>query len=193
MRRFFPFLALAFLLSSAALMRAANMDISDPTCIDCINPVGTSFTFNSNGAGGGFLEFTNNSGVDWTSLNIIETGVPAFIGDVQNIFLSSNAFTNFQAIDQADGSTLIRFFGVSTDCSLAIDVVLPCGILSGQLFTINLNDAGTSPTGSGGWLDANGNSISFAAVANPVPEPASLLLLGSGIVGVFGRKFRKRR
>ena len=180
------------MVSSAALMHAANMDISDPNCIACINPVGTTFTFTSNGAGGGFLEFTNNSGVDWTSLAIVETGVPAFIGEFQNIFLTTNAFENATATDRPDGSTLLLFSGISTDCT-PNSVGLPCGIRAGTLFTINLNDDSTSPDGSGGWLDANSNPIGFAATANPVPEPASLLLLGTGMVGLFGSKFRKRR
>jgi hypothetical protein len=45
-------------------------------------------------------------------------------------------------------------------------------------FTSNL-----SPTGQG----------TFSATVQPVPEPASLLLLGSGIAALFGRSRLRRR
>lgn len=204
MRRLaFSLVLMIFMVSSVALVQASSMDISDPTCTSeiCPNPVGLTFSFDSNTAGGGAFIATNTSGEVWTSLSIVETGVPAFIGDIQNILLSSNAFTNFEATDQADGSTLIRFFGIDTALCAddlpgvpdidSTDLVEHCGIGINDIFTISLNDDHSpNPDGTGGWLDQNGSPIHFVAL---VPEPASLLLLGAGLAGILGLKKKQRR
>lgn len=50
---------------------------------------------------------------------------------------------------------------------------------------------------SGGWEDrfeiyGNITSVTLSSASNPVPEPATLLLLGSGLIGMVGWKKKKR-
>ena len=73
------------------------------------------------------------------------------------------------------------------------------GILTLDSFTINLNDDGptdVSPTGSGGWSNVGGEVRTFDAsanVANPVPEPATLMLMGVGLGALLAKKKLRSR
>ena len=56
--------------------------------------VGVNFSFTIPKSGKGFLFFTNTSGKNWTSLALIEKGVPASaISCTQNLFLSCTTKT----------------------------------------------------------------------------------------------------
>src|SRR5258708_8554012 len=56
--------------------------------------VGVNFSFNIPKSGKGFLFFTNTSGKNWTSLALIEKGVPAnAISCTQTLFLSCTTKT----------------------------------------------------------------------------------------------------
>src|SRR5271157_2349075 len=57
-------------------------------CPQCV-PVGLNFSFSVPASGSGKLFFTNTSGVNWTSLTLTETGVPA-----ADIKCSSYLFTS---------------------------------------------------------------------------------------------------
>ena len=73
------------------------------------------------------------------------------------------------------------------------------GILNLDSFTINLNDGGptdVSPTGVGGWSNAGGAVRTFDAsanVGNPVPEPATLMLMGVGLGALLAKKKLRSR
>ena len=55
-----------------------KMVVSDPTCGDgCQHVEGTTFAFSSNGSGGGFITFENDSDATWSSLLIETNGIAA--------------------------------------------------------------------------------------------------------------------
>lgn len=188
----FSFLAvLCFLwMGSTTLVRADGvpvdpvMGVTDPTCTEC--GVGLTFSFFSNATGGGFTDFQNVSGQNWTSLLIDVTTNGGTLPSVpaSSITCITNTFATCQSFDLAGGVTAIYLTGV---------FVPPDDIPNLGFFTINLNDLinGVQPravNGTGGW----GAFREFDATANapsPVPEPATITLLGVGL----GALLTKRR
>ena len=167
-----------------------QMIVSDPPCVEsCGTAVGTTFSFMSDTNGGGFFTFQNVSEENWSSL-LITTGSDPFNVPAASVTCSTNAFLSCQASDLAGGITAMFLSGLNTDIH---------GILIFDSFTINLNDDGptdVSPTGSGGWSNVGGDVRTFDAsanVANPVPEPATLTLMGAGLGALLAKKkFRSR-
>ena len=169
-----------------------KMDVTDPICGEgCTFLESTVFSFTSNGNGGGFLTFKNVSAIDWTSL-LIETGSDPFNVPASSVTCTTNAFMSCQVSDLAGGITAMYLSGVN---SISSELGRPFGILSGDVFTINLNDAGTATNGTGGWDKGTPRTFDGAAnVPSPVPEPASLTLIGVGIGALAAtKKFRDRR
>lgn len=171
----------ALLLSSAAFADS----FSDPKIIiqgvqggafincppqGCV-PVGTKFSFTSPEQGFGKLFFTNASGQNWTSLRLIETGVPAgAISCVQSLFASCKIET------LNNGAVEILLSGVGkTDNAHH-------GIRAGQNFAIGFKCDGKNNC----WPQGG---ITFGAQAN-VPEPATMALLTTGLAAIFSRRKR---
>jgi hypothetical protein len=59
-----------------------------------------------------------------------------------------------------------------------------CGV------TLNLSRMGTDGQGNGIY---SFQSVSYSFRAAPTPEPATLILFGSGLLGVVGARLRKRQ
>ena len=137
--------------------------------------VGLNFTFNVPESGTGTLFFTNTSGKNWTSLTLIETGVPAAA-----ISCSQTFFLNCSTKTLENGSVEILLSGVSHGDSDSRN-----GILNGQSFSIGFNCVGNSC-----WP---GNT-SFSAHASAVPEPGTVALMVTGLGAIVSRrKLRKNR
>ena len=141
---------------------------------DGCRQVGMKFSFTSPEKGAGQLFFTNASGKNWTSLKLIETGVPASaITCVQSLFLGCRVST------LKNGSVEILLSGVNRKGDNP-----RTGIMAGQSFVINFQCEGKSCWPKGG--------INFTAQALSAPEPASMALLATGLVGIFSRRKRWR-
>lgn len=130
----------------------------------CTVITGLTFNFSVPQAGFGLLHFLNSSGVTWTSLTLTELGVPAI-----DVTCTSDAF-----------SCSVVAFGTGAKIVLTATGEFK-GIPNGNSFEIILGCVnGDCPHWPGG--------LEFTAVANSVPEPASLVLLLGGVAGIYTRR-----
>ena len=132
--------------------------------------VGIDFTFTTPKNGSGTLFFTNASGKNWTSLTLIETGVPAQdISCKQTLFLSCTTKT------LKNGSVEILLSGVNKGQNPRT------GILNGQSFAIGFGCVGDSCWPGG---------MTFTAHAGTVPEPGTVALMVTGLGAIVSRRKR---
>jgi hypothetical protein len=135
-------------------------------------PVGTKFSFTSPAQGSGKLFFTNASGKDWTSLRLIESGVPAgAITCIQGLFTSCTVKT------LKNGATEILLSGVAGGDNPHH------GIRAGQSFAIGFKCDGK---------DCWPGGLAFHAIAN-APEPATIALMTTGVAAIVSRRKRWKR
>jgi hypothetical protein len=134
----------------------------------CTN-VGVNFSFTSPAKGEGSLFFTNESGKKWTSLTLIETGEPAAdISCAQTLFLSCSTKT------LKNGSVEILLSGVKGGLNPRT------GIANGQSFLIQFACVTGTCWPKGG--------LQFTAHAGTAPEPETVALMVTGLVGIFSRR-----
>ena len=133
----------------------------------CTN-VGVNFSFTIPKSGSGFLFFTNASGKNWTSLTLIETGVPAnAISCAQTLFLSCSTKTLH------DGSVEILLSGIKGGQNPRK------GILNGQSFEI-----GFACVQGSCWP----GGLSVGGHAGTVPEPGTVALMVTGLGAIVSRR-----
>jgi len=134
----------------------------------CTN-VGMNFDVTVPKHGSGTEYFTNASGKNWTSLKLIETGVPAeAVTCSQSLFLSCTVKT------LENGSVEILLAGVAGHKLNAKN-----GILNGQSFSI-------------GFACVNGNcwpgGMTIHAQAGSAPEPGTIALMLTGFGAIVSRR-----
>lgn len=147
---------------------------SSPTLLSGCPPegctqVGMNFSFGVPDSGKGTLFFTNASGQNWTSLALIEKGVPASaITCIQNLFLSCTTKT------LKNGAVEILLSGIK-GASNPLK-----GILTGQSFSIGF------ACSEGCWP----GGLDFTAHANvaAVPEPGTIALVVTGLGAIVARR-----
>ena len=83
------------------------------------------------------------------------------------------------------GPQIVNLFGASPVVMFASALPLTAGTYA--MFNESLAYVG------GGWTDNYTWSLTVAPTATAVPEPASLVLLGSGLIGASARRWRTRR
>jgi PEP-CTERM motif len=135
----------------------------------CTSINGLTFNLKVPANGSGTLFFTNNSGQNWTSLALIETGVPA--------------------VDIKCHSSLFGSCSVETLQSGKVEILLQIsegnnpnsGIKNGQNFAITFACVKTSC-----W--PGGLSVSGYANNASVPEPGTIALMVTGLGAMFSRR-----
>ena len=159
-------LLIALVLACTTLMLAFDpvIHVDDPQGVG--TPVGLSFTFTSDGSGGGLLNFINMSGVTFVNLQI---DVPPPL-PIAAITCDGNAFPSCfqQSLTVAEYATF--------------DFVGGPGIPDGTMFQIDL--------GSSGWTP----NSTFEAFANVVtPEPGVFILFLTGMSASWLKRRSLRR
>ncbi len=134
----------------------------------CTN-VGMNFAFTVPAKGHGALFFTNASGKNWTSLTLIEKGVPAAaISCAQSLFLSCT----IQTLE--NGAVQIVLSGIKGNNSRN-------GIPNGASFAIN-------------FACVEGNcwpgGLNFSGHAGAAPEPGTIALMVTGVGAILSRRKR---
>jgi hypothetical protein len=182
--RIFTLVALVLLCSVAALADG----IKDPKIIirgvqgggagplahcppqGCTN-VGINFTFSVPEKGEGHqLFFTNASGKNWTSLTLIEKGVPA-----ANVSCAQSLFTSCTISTLENGSVKIVLSGIKH---------------KGQFNPKNGIPAGSSFLIGFGCVQGNcwPHGLEFTAHAGTVPEPGTIALMVTGLSAIVSRR-----
>ncbi len=171
---------LALLVAAAPFaLRADNPHIlikgdpTDPTII-----TGTSFGFGADGSGGGDFSFQNESGQNWLQLTVTAllssstVAITCGPGPFETCTISNHA---------APGGFLY---------DIVFGPVASGGITNGEIFSIDLNNAGTDPSGPGSW-PANQDFGALANASTPEPSAIFLVLVGASLVaGVFRYRCR---
>jgi hypothetical protein len=151
------------------IIQGVNGGATPLSCRQGCQNVGVNFSFTIPKSGKGFLFFTNTSGKNWTSLTLIEKGVPAnAISCTQSLFLSCTTKT------LKDGSVEILLSGIKGGQNPRN------GILNGQSF-----DIGFACVGQSCWT--NGGST-MSGHAGTVPEPGTVALMVTGLGALVSRR-----
>jgi hypothetical protein len=142
-------------------------------------PVGSNFTFTIPKSGSGTLYFTNESGKNWSSLELIEKGVPA-----QDISCSSGLFLSCTTKTLKNGSVEILLSGVRNHGGPLNGFK---GIPNGGSFAINFRCVSGSCWPGGITVTAHGGTG-----ATPEPSTVALIITGAGMM-FSRRKYWKAR
>ena len=153
------------------IQSASSASIPLGSCEGCKN-VGLNFTFGVPAGGTGNLFFTNASGVNWTSLTLVEIGhqIPAI-----DINCSSTLFMSCTATNLKNGNVVIVLSGIKGSDNP------DRGIGNGQSFSIGFACAG------GCWPKTG---LNFGGHANTttVPEPGTIALMVTGLGAMVSRR-----
>jgi hypothetical protein len=147
---------------------AGGNQLSCPTeqCVD----VGLNFKFSVPMSGSGTLFFTNTSGQNWTSLALIEKGVPAV-----DVKCHSNLFESCTTETLKNGSVEILLSEGRGDNKNG-------GIKNGQSFAISFACVKQSCWPGGLTFGGHANG------AGTIPEPGTIALMITGLGAMFSRR-----
>jgi hypothetical protein len=142
----------------------------------CVN-VGLNFSFGVPAGGSGTLYFTNKSGVNWTSLALIEICKDGCAVPAADIKCHSYLFESCTTQTLKNGNVEILLAGVKGSQNP------DKGILNGQSFAIQF--ACVNKNCWPGGLDFGGHAN---ANASGVPEPGTIALMVTGLGALVSRR-----
>ncbi len=190
-------LLLLCVLGLAAVASATKIQTSDPTCTGTPIFDGDTISFTVQD-GGGVFSFCNETSSNWTNLLVaLSTTIP-----VGQIDCETTNFKSCQLYTTDQPNAVYAFF--SGVCENVAACTKYTGVPIGGELTIDMNCTGDtcapgSPffppdwnPGTGGTVytdvptDGNGNPKQFP----PVPEPASLVLVGTGLAAGIVKRWR---
>lgn len=156
---------------------------------------------------GGGMSWTNFGGghlykSDYSNTSYIIFGQDTFINDFQmnyqpwenygsNPANDSGWLLGISALDSVDNilwSQSVDLTSTANDWSNWITILVNTGNVRKLTFSPTGGDFANNYLPTGYWP-----SIDNIDTADPIPEPATLFLLGTGLVGLVGSRFRKRR
>ena len=140
-------------------------------CPQCI-PVGAKFSFTVPASGSGTLYFTNQSGINWNSMTLIEKGVPA-----ADISCHSPLFSSCTTETLKNGSVEILL----TNGGQA--QWHDKGIPNGANFSITFSCVKGSCWPGGLQFGGHGSASTHAT-----PEPGTVALMLTGLAGLVSRR-----
>jgi PEP-CTERM motif len=149
---------------------AGGSNVEQGQCPEC-QGVGFNFSFTIPASGSGNLFFTNESGANWNSLKLIETGVPA-----ADISCHSPFFASCTTETLKNGSVEILLTNGQNGSNWKDH-----GIVNGQNFEISFSCVKGTCWPGGLTVTGHGSS-------GTIPEPASMILVGTGIGAIISRR-----
>jgi outer membrane protein assembly factor BamB len=159
--------------------------------------------------GTGFLVHTTGSTAELLSFQIgspqvtpVAGGLPrmdglAFQPGTDALFGISQTTYVLYVIDPSNGAvTEIGRTGISSQITLSGLAFAPDGTLflatAGQLYTLDPTDGAATSVGATGFSNVSGLTFVDVPEGEPIPEPATALLLGGGLLGLAWRTRRRR-
>ncbi len=139
-----------------------------PLCV----PVGAKFGFTVPASGSGTLYFTNESGINWNSMTLIEKGVPA-----ADISCHSALFSSCTTETLKNGSVEILL--TNSGNAQWHDK----GIPNGANFSITFSCVKGSCWPGGLQINGHGSASTHAT-----PEPGTIALMVTGLAGLVSRR-----